>query len=79
MARTLPDRPLHINAMGAHYPWVREIDEYTVVNSRVFVDEWQQGWAEEGEIIMPLEAGLIDEKPRHRRPGRAGAGTIDGT
>ena len=27
----LPDKPLHINAMGAHYPWVRELDEYTVV------------------------------------------------
>ena len=57
----LPDRPLHINAMGAHYPWVREIDEYTVVNSHVFVDEMAQGWAEEGEIIMPLEAGVIDK------------------
>ena len=58
---SLPDKPLHINAMGAHYPWVREVDEHTVVNSRVFVDETQQGWAEEGEIIMPLEAGLIDK------------------
>lgn len=57
----LSERPLHINAMGAHYPWVREIDEHTVVNSRVFVDEMAQGWAEEGEIIMPLQAGLIDE------------------
>ncbi|MCY3831390.1 MAG: ornithine cyclodeaminase family protein [Chloroflexi bacterium] len=57
----LPDKPLHINAMGAHYPWVREVDDYTVVNSRVFVDELQQGWAEEGEIIMPRDGGLIDE------------------
>lgn len=57
----LPDKPLHINAMGAHYPWVREIDEYTVANSRVFVDELQQGWNEEGEIIMPLNSGVIDE------------------
>ena len=58
---SLPDKPLHINAMGAHYPWVREVDEHTVVNSRVFVDEMQQGWAEEGEIIMPLEAGVINQ------------------
>ena len=58
---SLPDKPLHINAMGAHYPWVREVDEHTVVNSRVFVDEMRQGWAEEGEIIMPLEAGLINQ------------------
>ena len=57
----LPDKPLHINAMGAHYPWAREIDERTALKSRVFVDEMKQGWAEEGEIIMPLEAGVIDK------------------
>ncbi len=58
---SLPDKPVHINALGAHYPWVREIDEYTVLNSRVFVDEWEQGLKENGEIIIPLEAGIIDE------------------
>ena len=57
----LPDKPLHINALGAHYPWVREVDDHTVVNSRVFVDELVQGWGEEGELIMPMEAGLIDK------------------
>ena len=57
----LPDRPLHINAMGAHYPWVREVDQHTVVKSRVFVDEMQQSWAEEGEIILPLAAGAIEK------------------
>ena len=58
--KNLPDKPLHINGLGAHYPWVREIDEYTVLNSRVFVDVWQQGISENGEIVMPLEAGVID-------------------
>ena len=72
----LPDKPLHINAMGAHYPWVREVDEYTVVNSRVFVDETQQGWAEEGEIIMPLEAGAIDQSHVVGDLGALAAGTI---
>ncbi|MCY3831391.1 MAG: ornithine cyclodeaminase family protein [Chloroflexi bacterium] len=57
----LPDRPLHINGLGAHYPFAREIDEFTVLNSRVFVDVWRQGLSENGEIVMPLEAGLIDE------------------
>ena len=58
---SLPAKPLHINALGAHYPWVREIDAATVLRSRVFVDEWNQGWAENGEIILPREAGLIDK------------------
>lgn len=59
--RDLPNRPLHINGLGAHYPWVREIDEYTVLNSRVFVDVIQQGISENGEIVIPLEAGVIDQ------------------
>ena len=72
----LPDKPLHINAMGAHYPWVREVDEYTVVNSRVFVDEMAQGWAEEGEIIMPLAAGAIDQSHVVGDLGALAAGNI---
>ena len=74
----LPDRPLHINAMGAHYPWVREIDERTVVNSRVFVDERAQGWAEEGEIIMPLAAGAIDKSHVVGDLGGLAAGAVSG-
>ena len=72
----LPDKPLHINAMGAHYPWVREIDEHTVVNSRVFVDEMAQAWAEEGEIIMPLEAGVIDKSHVIGDLGALAAGNV---
>ena len=74
----LPDRPLHINAMGAHYPWVREIDQRTVVNSRVFVDEMAQGWAEEGEIILPLEAGAIDKSHVAGDLGALAAGKVAG-
>ena len=40
---------------------MREVDEYTVVNSRVFVDVFQQGISENGEIVIPLEAGVIDQ------------------
>ena len=57
----LPDKPLHINGLGAHYPWVREIDTHTVVNSRVFVDVLRQGISENGEIVIPIEEGAIDE------------------
>lgn len=59
--RDLPDKPVHINGLGAHYPWAREIDEYTVLNSRVFVDVMQQGISENGEIVIPLEAGVINQ------------------
>ncbi len=74
----LPDRPLHVNAMGAHYAWVREVDQHTVVNSRVFVDEMAQAWAEEGEIIMPLQAGAIDKSHVIGDLGALAAGTVSG-
>ena len=72
----LPDRPLHINAMGAHYPWVREVDARTVVNSRVFVDEMRQGWQEAGELIMPRDAGLIEDAHVVGDLGALAAGTV---
>ncbi len=57
----LPDKPLHINGLGAHYPWAREIDSHAVIMSRVFVDVLAQGIRENGEIVMPIQEGLIDE------------------
>lgn len=74
----LPDKPLHINALGAHYPWVREVDEQAVVNSRVFVDELEQGWKENGEIIIPLKAGIIDKSHVLGDLGGLVAGNIEG-
>ena len=60
-AADLPDKPLHINGLGAHYPWAREIDAQTVLNCRVFVDVMQQGISENGELVIPIGEGLIDE------------------
>ena len=53
-------KAVHINALGAHYPWVREVDEDVVLNSRVIVDEWEQGLREQGELLIPMEQKLID-------------------
>lgn len=74
----LPDRPLHINAMGAHYPWVREVDEHVVQNSRVVVDEWEQGLKEQGAIIMPMEEGRFEPDDLHGDLGDVVAGNVAG-
>ena len=74
----LPDKPLHINGLGAHYPWAREIDEYTVLRSRVFVDYLPQGIAENGEIALPLQAGAIDESHVIGDLGALVAGKVQG-
>lgn len=72
----LPDKPVHINALGAHYPWVREVDDHTVLGSRIVVDEWRQGLAENGELRIPMAAGLIDESHVAGDLGALVAGTI---
>lgn len=59
--RLLPERPVHINAMGAHYPWVREIDAHVVTRSRLILDEWEQGLSEQGELLIPMAEGLLDK------------------
>jgi alanine dehydrogenase len=54
---------LHINAIGAHYPDERELDSTAVVNSKFVVDLREQALTECGEILIPIEEGLIG--PEH--------------
>ncbi len=72
----LPVKPLHINGLGAHYPWAREIDTQTVAKSRVFVDVLKQGLRENGEIVMPIEEGAIDERHVAGDLGALAAGAV---
>lgn len=74
----LEERPIHINALGAHYPWVREIDEYVVRHSRIILDEWEQGLQEQGEILIPMEKGVLDASDIHGDLGAVVAGQIPG-
>jgi alanine dehydrogenase len=74
----LPPGPVHINAMGAHYPWVREIDDYVVLRSRIILDEWQQGLKEQGEILQPMQQGLLAQDDIHGDLGAVVAGRIPG-
>ena len=74
----LPDKPLHINGLGAHYPWVREVDSHAVVKSRVFVDVLQQGISENGEIVIPMREGLIDASHVAGDLGALVAGIVPG-
>ncbi|MEZ4519184.1 MAG: ornithine cyclodeaminase family protein [Chloroflexota bacterium] len=51
---------VHINAIGAFTPEMQEIDPATVVRSRVVVDSRSAALEEAGDLIIPLNAGLID-------------------
>jgi len=50
----------HINAVGSYQPHVREIPGETVARAVVIVDNRDAAWEEAGDLIQPLQAGLID-------------------
>lgn len=53
----------HVNAIGAHYPWIREIDDGVVVKSRVIVvDSHEQAREEKGDLLIPLARGIITDE-----------------
>lgn len=49
----------HINAVGAFTPEMQEIDADTVRSSRVFVDSREAALDEAGDLIIPINEGLI--------------------
>lgn len=53
----------HINAIGSFTPDMQEIDSITIKRSSVFVDSLDAALEEAGDLIIPIEAGMID--PSH--------------
>jgi len=51
----------HINTIGAYKPTTAEVPASTVVRSRVFVDSREASLHEAGDIVQPLQSGLITE------------------
>ena len=49
----------HVNAVGSYRPDMQEIDPVVVRGARVVVDQRAAAWTEAGDLIIPLEAGLI--------------------
>lgn len=49
----------HINAVGSYTPTMQEVDSETISRAVIFVDSRQSAWEEAGDLIIPLQAGLI--------------------
>lgn len=60
---------VHINAVGAHLPTMREIPPETIVRATVVVETCEAAWAEAGDIIQPFQAGLINRDHLHAELG----------
>lgn len=50
---------VHINAIGSYQPQVQEIPEETVLAASVFVDHRESALEETGDLIIPLNKGLM--------------------
>ena len=49
----------HINAIGAFTPEMQEVDEETILRARIFVDSLETCLEEAGDLIIPLNKGLL--------------------
>jgi ornithine cyclodeaminase/alanine dehydrogenase len=52
----------HINGIGSHSPAMREIDEDTVLNSRIIADYIPACLAEAGDFIIPINEGKMTKE-----------------
>lgn len=48
-------------AIGAHHPGARETDDVLVRRAAVVVESRRSALAEAGDVVLPLEGGVIDE------------------
>ncbi len=56
----LPDG-IHIDLVGGFRPDMREVDDAAIHRARLFVDTRQGALAEAGDLVQPLQSGLIGE------------------
>jgi ornithine cyclodeaminase/alanine dehydrogenase-like protein (mu-crystallin family) len=51
----------HVNAVGACMPAARELDSAAVAGARLFVDRRESALHESGDLLIPMQEGLIAE------------------
>jgi ornithine cyclodeaminase len=57
---TLLPEGAHVNAVGAYQPGARELDDATMRRATVFVEDRAAATAEAGDILQPIESGVLD-------------------
>jgi len=69
---------VHINGVGSYMPEMQEIPAETVVRAKVFVDSVSASWEEAGDLIIPLQKGLIEKTHIRGELGEVALGKIAG-
>ena len=52
---------VHINAIGSFQPHMQELDPYLIRDAKVYVDQTEPCLKESGDLIKPLQEGIISE------------------
>jgi len=60
---------VHINGIGSYTPRMQEVDAATVARAKLVVDSREACLAEAGDLILPLQQGLITERYIHAELG----------
>ncbi|RTE55258.1 ornithine cyclodeaminase family protein [Arenibacter aquaticus] len=55
----------HVDLVGAYKKDMREADDETVKKAAVYVDTYQGGLKESGDILIPLKSGVLKETDIH--------------
>ena len=65
----------HLDCVGAYKPTMRESDDDCVRRARIWVDTRAGGLTEAGDIVQPLQAGVITEADIQGDLGELARGT----
>ncbi len=68
----------HINAMGAYTPQMQEIPAETILRAKVVIDHRKASLAEAGDLLIPLQQGLMTEDHIYAELGEIAAGRKPG-
>jgi len=69
---------VHINAIGAYTPNMREIDTETIIDAKVVVDMKEAALSEAGDIIIPIREGRYSEEKIYAELGEIVSGVKPG-
>lgn len=68
----------HINAVGAYTPQMQEVPAETVRRAKIIIDHRESSLAEAGDLIIPLNRGLISPDDIHAELGEVVTGLKPG-
>jgi alanine dehydrogenase len=68
----------HINAIGSFTPTMQEVDVASLNNPLIIVDSQEAVLAESGDLIIPIQSGLLNEQAIHAELGYIFNGTKEG-